>query len=334
MKFKIINIIFLILIFLSNCYAELKIFAVQSYDINNICGEPQIIGFKNYFNNNKEVLIRTYYLDHRNKSKTEYMLNVESKQVILKIEKFNPDYVIFFDDGSFEYIGIRLLQNKYPYKIGFSGINKPIEEYVDQYGIKKNEIFGVCENIDFNKLNILLDIFTNTRKVIVLFDSNDLSKFIMNKVLKTIKEYTSKHYIRVEPVFINTKSELKYYLLTNINDKNIILINCLFQIKDEANNILGLKDISYVYNKYSNNNINIFFSNKVINNASISIFNNFELMGRNVAKMIMSNTKTILNANTEVWVNMQNIPNYNDNIYKIEKCNIITKIILEDINEK
>jgi hypothetical protein len=71
-----------------------------------------------------------------------------SKKVIWDIKAFAPDYIFTVDDTAFKNIGIPFSKT---HKIFFTGINKPILDYVNSDNIEISKYSGIEEYITLDK---------------------------------------------------------------------------------------------------------------------------------------------------------------------------------------
>jgi hypothetical protein len=223
---------------------KLKIVIVQSYNINHVCGEPQLTGILQSLKEHENLFsytIKLFYMNSRYTNILEYAKKESAKEIYKQIEKNHPDVIFIVDDNAFKYLTIPYLIDK-GYNIYFSGLNKPLSKYIEEYPVLKFVInklmFGVEEYLVldnfFNFLNCVNWEYRNN--IYLLYDDTPTSIYLKDNWLEYFKKYNYK------PVLIKmeTIQDVDNFFRNN-SDEYIIIVNTL-------QDILNIK-IAESYNK-------------------------------------------------------------------------------------
>ncbi len=105
----------LLLFFCARCFAETqkKLFIVNSYERNHVCGQPQNDGAIKALEDSgwkpgKNLDIVDYYMDTKQKNNTPELIRQQADKVLKKIKVFQPDVILLFDDNAFRTVALPL----------------------------------------------------------------------------------------------------------------------------------------------------------------------------------------------------------------------------------
>ncbi len=288
---------------------QLYIVMVHSYNINHICGTPQEKGFLKALDNiasKYKLKIETFYLN--GKHKTDIELELLGKEIAKKIQVRKPDLVVSFDDIAVQYVLSKQELADYP-KFS-SGLNKLINEYVQEGHVLPNFCSVVEEEVDFSALKKLLqkNQILKNKKLHVLTDNTVVSKQLLRDFRKA---FNDNEYQLVEITNIN---QLESYI-TKLNYKKDTVINFLQVIEEGNEFILKDKTIYYISKLYPDL-VQITTNKSSINfDADIVVGIDFELMGYMLGNSLEKylSTRTCKNEITKtpngLYVNYKSISN-------------------------
>ena len=322
MKIKFVFLYILIVFLQANTTIAkpLRIFAVQSYSINHICGYPQLAGFKQRLEQmHIKYEMETYYLYSRTLYTDKYSLQLESDHVISLIKDYNPTVVVLFDDAAFSYIAPKLPDK---YIIVFSGINNYYSNYLKQYPIlKQKKICGVEEIFSLRKVMPMLNYFD---EILVLYGDTITSKYAVNNFIQEYQklieqDFLLKNKIRLTLKHISTKRELDNSInYANLSEKNILVVIAVQRVLDTSVDeyFKSIAILKYIQ-KSIRHSVTFFFNLTVIPEIDMTIGPDFYDMGLVAADMLVSclqnkssNTK-IVSTITYIYVSRGNLLNHN-----------------------
>ena len=102
---------------------KIKVFIVQSYEKDHVCGSPQGKGIEaslaKAFKDRLD--IRNHFMSTKTINSTPEKMKKEALVVLAEVESFKPDLVFTVDDDAFREVGLKLIARSYP--VIFSGMN-------------------------------------------------------------------------------------------------------------------------------------------------------------------------------------------------------------------
>jgi ABC-type uncharacterized transport system substrate-binding protein len=191
-----------------------KIFIVQSYEKDHVCGSPQGQGIETALRKGVKggVRVRTHFMNTKTINSTPEKMKSEALVVLSEIESFAPDMVFTVDDDAFREVGLKLVGRSYP--VVFTGMNGQPENYskpfpfLDGQGRPGANITGVYEKLHFQTaLNVMKGVIPDLRKIVALLDMSPTGNAIRVQLEKEMVGYGEK----VEVVFKQVGT-LKDYL--------------------------------------------------------------------------------------------------------------------------
>ncbi len=220
---------------------SIKVFMVQSYSEKDLCGVPQLKGAIDILRENidrNKLKIDTFFM----KTKTEYTTKKEIDKianiVYKKIIETKPDLVMLFDDAAFMELAPRLIKTRF--KVVFSGINRPLEEYnktmhfMNHNRIPTKNITGVYEKLHIcDSINFIENIIDKTGKIALISSSDIIGRIVKKQIyleIQNTKFQDSVIFMNADNTdnlikalkYINKKKDIIAYILNteSINDKN------------------------------------------------------------------------------------------------------------------
>jgi hypothetical protein len=108
---------------------RIKVFIVQSYEKDHVCGSPQGKGIETSLAKEfKDRLdIKNHFMSTKTINSTPEKMQQEARIVLSEVESFKPDMVFMVDDDAFREVGLKLIEQSYP--VIFSGMNAQPENY-------------------------------------------------------------------------------------------------------------------------------------------------------------------------------------------------------------
>ena len=200
---------------------KIKVFIVQSYEKDHVCGAPQGKGIEaslaKAFKDRLD--IRNHFMSTKTINSTPEKMKKEALVVLAEIESFKPDLVFMVDDDAFREVGLKLIARSYP--VIFSGMNAQPENYskntpfLDGNGRPSSNITGVYEKLHFQTaLNVMKGVIPDLRKIVALLDVSPTGNAIRVQLEKELVGYSDK----VEIVFKQIGTMKQY--LEEINKIN------------------------------------------------------------------------------------------------------------------
>jgi len=127
----------------------------------------------------KGITIEKFYLDTKRNTTTEWKEEVAGNAV-KKIEEFNPDLVMVFDDNACELVAKKYINKTLP--LVFCGMNGEPENY----GFPAENITGVVERPHLREsMGLLKRLVPNAKKCVLLSDNSPTSEKFMAQIKKT-----------------------------------------------------------------------------------------------------------------------------------------------------
>lgn len=201
---------------------EIRVFIVQSYEKDHVCGSPQGRGVEASLTKEfkDRVNVRTHFMSTKTINSTPDKMKKEALVVLSEIESFAPDIVFTVDDDAFREVGQKLVGRSYP--VIFSGMNGQPENYskntpfLNSQGQPSSNITGVYEKLHFQTaLNVMRGVIPDLNKIVALLDMSPTGNAIRVQLEKELIGYGEK----VEVVFKQVGT-MKDYLseITRINN--------------------------------------------------------------------------------------------------------------------
>lgn len=167
----------------------LKIFIVQSYEDDHVCGIPQEAGIRaaldEYFG--KRVEIRAHYMKTKTLNSTPARMRADAIGVLRKIKEFAPHLVFTLDDNACREVGLKLIDKPFP--VVFSGINEQpqyynrIARFLDPQSRPIKNITGVYEKLHLQSaLNVMQEVLPGLHHVVALLDESPTGQAIRKQL--------------------------------------------------------------------------------------------------------------------------------------------------------
>jgi ABC-type uncharacterized transport system substrate-binding protein len=233
-----------------------KIFVVQSYENNHVCGKPQEIGFiKSFADNDVKADWKFYYMNTKLKNITHQQKLKESKKVLKLIENYSPDVVLVIDDNAIKYVGLELLDKNF-YVI-FSGMNGQPEKYnktacfLDEKGNPIKNFTGIYEFLHLVKsFEIIKNLFPELKKVIAVIDTTPTGNAINSQF--ELETENQKFPFEIIKKRVTTFDEYKN-IIQDINkiDEKIVVYNAALGLKTGNEYNYGAKENFKYYIEHS-----------------------------------------------------------------------------------
>ena len=203
-------------IFTANLTRNITIVEVHSYIFNDICTEPQAAGFDKVLQglpSNYKIDRLTFYMNTKTKNIDTYSKQRIAKEIIEKILKYKPDYIVTTDDDAFEFVGVPLSKK---FKIFASGLNKSLHAYSMTFDDKiyLPNIVAVEETIRLDNVFQLLDsaMFV-PEKFYFITEGNINTKSSTSFYMEKEYEREIKGKFPIEVVQVNSVLDLKEKIL-------------------------------------------------------------------------------------------------------------------------
>ena len=199
-----------------------KVLLIFSYHAEYFWVEEELRGVDTVFQN-KELLIEHFYMDTKRNTDQVWMKKVADEAVV-KIDTFNPDLVIVFDDNACEYVARQYIGKSLP--VVFCGINAEPTDY----GFPAPNITGVVEREHWQAgADLLVDLADNIQTLAVISDSSVTSQ----RSLKQMKQLPFT--VEIKEVFLtnqyDTWKEKVEELQTSVD---ALCIQSFFTIKENS----------------------------------------------------------------------------------------------------
>lgn len=183
---------------------RIKVFIVQSYEPDHVCGSPQGEGIAESLRTafKDRLDIKTHFMCTKTVNSSPDKMRAEAITVLDLVNAFDPDLVFTVDDDAFREVGMKLLGRRFP--VVFTGMNGQPENYskkspfLDEAGRPSANITGVYETLHFQtSLNVMKGVLPQLRKIVALLDLSPTGHAIRVQLEKEL----SGHGEDVEVVF-------------------------------------------------------------------------------------------------------------------------------------
>lgn len=178
---------------------QIKVFIVQSYEQDHVCGAPQGKGIETALTREftDRLAIKNHFMSTKTINSTPEKMQQQALVVLAEVESFKPDIVFTVDDDAFREVGLKLITQSYP--VIFSGINAQPENYsknipfLDGDGRPNSNITGVYEKLHFQTaLNVMRGVIPELGKIIALLDKSTTGNAIRIQLEKELVGYGEK----------------------------------------------------------------------------------------------------------------------------------------------
>ena len=226
---------------------QAKIFIVQSYEMDHVCGRPQGQGIESALRKafKDGIRIQTHFMNTKTINSTPEKMKAEALTVLGEIESFGPDMVFTVDDDAFREVGLKLVGRDYP--VIFTGMNGQPENYsknapfLDGQARPSANVTGVYEKLHFQTaLNVMKGVIPDLRKIVALLDMSPTGNAIRVQLEKELLGYSEK----VEVVFKQVGT-LKDYLaeMAKINSDRTVqaVYPVVLSVADDKGVSVGFK---------------------------------------------------------------------------------------------
>jgi len=185
---RIIYILLILLFNNSQLYAH-KVFILQSYHSDNVCGGLQERGIKNILSKyNCE--IKTWNMYTRTKYTTESQIIKQSDIAIREIYKFNPHILCTIDDNAFKYVGQSFINTNI--NVVFTGLNSQPDDYpfvINSWELPGHNITGVYEKLHIiESIKSLIPILGKIDTVLIIMGYSNTSSAVFKQIMKEFEE--------------------------------------------------------------------------------------------------------------------------------------------------
>ena len=202
--------------------SKIKVFIVQSYEVDHVCGSPQGEGIEESLVKEfkDRIEIKNHFMSTKTINSTPEKMKKEALVVLEEVASFQPDIVFTVDDDAFREVGLQLTAQSYP--VVFSGMNAQPEKYseripfLDGNGQPNANVTGVYEKLHFQTaLNVMRGVIPDLRKVVALLDKSPTGNAIRIQLEKELAGYSEKVDVDFKQV-----GTMKEYLneITSINN--------------------------------------------------------------------------------------------------------------------
>lgn len=207
-------------------YKKVKFFIVNSYDLNDPCTGPQLIGIEETcsipiiekFKLDPDFF--KFYMETKTTNREEFAQTTVAAEAIRRIEELNPDYIITTDDDAFRLVGIPMANKGR--KVFATGINKSYKDYKKEYKIEDKNVIAVEELISLDQV---IKLFDKTKFLpqtyYILYDDSETSVYMTKNYLDELSGKCT-----VERHQVNDVTQLRK-LLSYLNGKprGVLILN-------------------------------------------------------------------------------------------------------------
>ncbi|WP_320174460.1 ABC transporter substrate binding protein [Maridesulfovibrio sp.] len=199
---KILLVFVIFCLFCSSALAgEAKtknIMIVHSYDLDNICGEPQHQGVveslaKAGFVAGDNLDVHQYAMGTKKVNNTPELMAKQVEIVLEKVGSIRPDVLVLLDDNAFRTVGLKLVDTDI--NIVFSGLNGQPEDYdrkvkwMNSRSAPGHNITGVYEKLHFiDACKVQKKILPGLKKMLVVSDESPTGKAVLKQLGLEIAE--------------------------------------------------------------------------------------------------------------------------------------------------
>jgi len=230
MKSLFLSVI-LILLFSACTTDEKKVMLVFSYHQEYEWVEEEIQGVVDVLGD-KHVMLEKFYMDTKQHTSDEWKQEISAK-AFERIEEFQPDVLMVFDDNACKYVAQNYIGTSLP--VVFCGMNG----YPDDYGFPTENITGVEEReLWHESFNFIKELVPGVKKAVILLDNSSTAELTAKRIENSplIKDF-------MDVYRIGTFDKWKESVL-NIQDSTDALgLFVYFSIKDSTGNTVPPEDI-------------------------------------------------------------------------------------------
>ena len=183
-----------------------KVFILNSYSPQDVCGAPQYKGVLKALKENilNDLQIESYFLDSKRLSKRDVKRHIA--EAVKRIKRFHPDLLITVDDLAFT-VGLKYFLNA-DFPIVFSGVNRPLKEYNKEYhlfnseGFPLKKVVGVYEKLFIKEQIEFLQMLFGKKefKVAVVYSTDFIGTILKNQLVDEVKGTPFEEYFVFYPV--------------------------------------------------------------------------------------------------------------------------------------
>jgi basic membrane lipoprotein Med (substrate-binding protein (PBP1-ABC) superfamily)/ABC-type uncharacterized transport system substrate-binding protein len=166
-----------------------RIYIVQSYENDHVCGIPQERGIRAVIRDRlgDGVEIRTHYMNTKTVNSSPSLMRADAVKALRAIDAFKPDLVFTLDDNAFREVGLELADKPFP--VVFSGLNGQPRDYnrilrfLNDAGMPTRNITGVYEKLHIlTALNVMQEVLPDIRHVVALLDDTPTGRAIRKQL--------------------------------------------------------------------------------------------------------------------------------------------------------
>ena len=155
-----------------------KVLLIFSYHPEYVWVIEEARGVEDVFKD-KGITIEKFYLDTKRNTTAEWKEKV-AEDAVKKIEEFNPDLVMVFDDNACELVARKYIGKTLPFV--FAGMNDEPENY----GFPAENITGVIErHLLRETIELFKRLVPDAKKCVLLADNSPTSQKFMAQIKKT-----------------------------------------------------------------------------------------------------------------------------------------------------
>ena len=224
---KRLLVLLFVLLFSVNSFAKVRIFLIQSYSKNDLCGVPQLKGFLNemryYGYNDNNTVYKIVFLKTKTVNITKKQQRAIADKIYKEILNFKPNIVVLFDDPAFRLFARRLLGK--PFYVVFSGMNVLPSVYNKKLHFMKNRIptaniVGVYEKLHIAESVEFMQKILGNGKIAVVSSKDLIGRIVKNQIIYELKQA---HLSNLLVFFdVDSVNELKRALERINKDKSIV----------------------------------------------------------------------------------------------------------------
>ena len=222
---------------------SVKIFILSSYHRGDICGDMQYRGVKEALNSETvgRLTVEDFWLDTRHLKGKRLKRRIE--EAIKRINLFDPYIIITIDDPAFRVALEHFLGREGPPYIVFSGVNRPLKYYNEEYHLFKGSrpaknVTGVYEYIFSQEAIRFLDEWMddNSCKLAVVYSNDTVGRILKEQLKEELERTDLKGRIK-QFIEVSTLSDLKKTLKTLQEDREVCgYFPFVMSIRDDAHN--------------------------------------------------------------------------------------------------
>jgi len=169
-----------------------SVFILNSYNKEDLCGGPQYQGVLKALKENflTGLELEEYFLDSKRLSQKEVQKKID--EAVKKIRIFDPNVLVVVDDLAFK-VALTHFLNKKDLVIVFSGVNRPLEDYNQEFnfldGLKPTKnVVGVYENLFMKEqIEFLQFILGKNFNIALLYSTDFMGKILKRQIIDELK---------------------------------------------------------------------------------------------------------------------------------------------------